>query len=165
MSEKSQREQLTEERRAFNQKVEQLKSEYVPSRDRSKKQRELAAKGKDKLDTEAPQTDADDTDGGVGNKPLEFTLKSVDASHDYLSKRGIKQEVAEHFGAGYFFGKGSMAGKVVIPIHNETGDLIAYAGRAIDDEDHRPGDLEKQCGVLVRRVFGFGRNLEHQRCF
>ena len=39
------------------------------------------------------------------------------------------------FGIGYFPGKGSMSGRVVIPIHNERGELVAYAGRAIDQTE------------------------------
>ncbi|HIO76050.1 MAG TPA: hypothetical protein EYG63_02520 [Gammaproteobacteria bacterium] len=40
----------------------------------------------------------------------------------------------EHFGVGYFYGKGSMSERIVIPIHSEVGELVEYAGRAIDDE-------------------------------
>ncbi len=84
-----------------------------------------------------------DTGGGVGeketanNKPLNFQLKSVDSVHPYLAERGISQETAETFGVGFYSGKGSMAGRVVIPIHNERGELVAYAGRAIDGSEPR----------------------------
>lgn len=66
------------------------------------------------------------------NPPLSFQLKSVDPHHPYLAERGIRPETAQLFGVGFFAGKGSMNGRVVIPIHNERGDLIAYAGRAIE---------------------------------
>jgi DNA primase len=69
------------------------------------------------------------------NKPLSFTLQNVDSSHPYLRHRGIKPETAEFFGAGYFAGRGTMSGRVVIPIHNERGQLIAYAGRSIDETE------------------------------
>jgi len=81
--------------------------------------------------------------GGVGdkatvfNKPLSFQLKGVDSSHPYLSERGISKDTAATFGIGFFSGKGSMNGRVVIPIHNERGELVAYAGRAIDDSEPR----------------------------
>jgi DNA primase len=65
------------------------------------------------------------------NRPLAFTLKDI-AYCDYLNARGISEETATKFGVGFFPGKGSMAGRVVIPIHDETGALVAYAGRAID---------------------------------
>ena len=76
--------------------------------------------------------------GGEGsgrNEPLKFQLKGVDPAHAYLAGREICKETAETFGIGYFGGKGSMSGRVVIPIHNESGQLIAYAGRAIDQSE------------------------------
>ena len=68
------------------------------------------------------------------NAPLDFELHGVDHTHPYLPARGILEETAQVFGVGYFPGKGSMAGRVVIPIHNESGELVAYAGRALDEE-------------------------------
>jgi DNA primase len=69
------------------------------------------------------------------NKPLTFTLRGIDHSHSYLAERGIKKETAEHFGVGFFSGRGSMSGRVVIPIHNTAGELVAYAGRSIDKSE------------------------------
>lgn len=66
------------------------------------------------------------------NKPLTFELKGVDASHAYLKTRGVSPELAAKFGCGFFPGKGSMSGRVVFPIHNGKGELVAYAGRAVD---------------------------------
>ncbi len=68
------------------------------------------------------------------NQPLRFELKGVDPAHPYLEERRISEETAAHFGVGFFPGKGLMAGRVVIPIHNATGELVAYAGRALHDE-------------------------------
>ncbi len=114
-------------------------TDYVPSRDRKKKPKKLVAKEKgsddlrnsSKNDVESPCENGCDTP----NKPLEFELKSVDMSHEYFKRRGIKQATAEYFGAGFFHGRGSMSERVVIPIHNEVGELIAYAGRAIDNTE------------------------------
>jgi DNA primase len=69
------------------------------------------------------------------NPSLDFQLQRIDFSHPYLRQRGIGQEVAEYFGVGFFPGKGSMQGRVMIPIHNESGQLVAYAGRALGDEE------------------------------
>ena len=52
-----------------------------------------------------------------------------------LAQRGIDPETAEYFGVGFFSGKGSMSGKIVIPIENEAGELVAYAGRSIDGSE------------------------------
>jgi len=69
------------------------------------------------------------------NSPLAFMLKDVDVTHSYIRERGITEETATLFGAGFFPGRGSMSGRVVIPIHDERGALLAYAGRAIDDSE------------------------------
>jgi DNA primase len=63
------------------------------------------------------------------NPPLKFALKSLDAAHPYLIERGFRAETIAHFGVGLCTGKGIMAGRIAIPIHNEQGELVAYAGR------------------------------------
>jgi DNA primase len=71
------------------------------------------------------------------NKRLSFELRGIYHGHSYLTGRGISTETAEHFGTGIFSGKGSMSGRCVIPIHNERGELMAYAGRSIDGSEPR----------------------------
>lgn len=66
------------------------------------------------------------------NKPLSFTLRGVDGAHPYLKARGILPETAARFGVGFYAGPGLMSGRVVIPIHDPAGQLVAYAGRARD---------------------------------
>jgi DNA primase len=80
------------------------------------------------------------------NRPLQFTLKDIDCAHPYLESRGVSRETATAFGAGFFPGRGSMAGRVVIPIHNSEGKLVAYAGRSIDEGEPKyklPGGFHK----------------------
>jgi len=117
-------------------------ADYVPSRDRKKQDSKKLVRGKkdeptdDGLDTltEAEIAELED-DAQEPNQPLEFELKSIEPTHPYIiRRRGIKAETAEHFGIGFFYGKGSMAGRVVFPVHDEAGILIGYAGRAVDDE-------------------------------
>ena len=114
-------------------------TDYVPSRDRKKKPKKLVAKekGSDNLRNSSKNDVSSPCENGCDtpNKPLEFELKSVDMSHEYFKRRGIKQDTAEYFGTGHFHGRGSMSERVVIPIHNEVGELIAYAGRSIDDSE------------------------------
>jgi len=110
-------------------------ADYVPSRDRKKSDdKKLVREKKDEPVEDSPPDVEDDTQEEMVNQPLEFQLKSINASHPYIKKRGIKEGTAEFFGIGFFYGKGSMAERLVIPIHNEEGELIAYAGRAVDDE-------------------------------
>ncbi|MCW5976493.1 MAG: toprim domain-containing protein [Bryobacteraceae bacterium] len=85
----------------------------------------------------------------LANKPLPSVLSPIDQTHPYFRKRGLTLETIETFGVGYFQGAGVMAGRIVIPIHNERGELVAYAGRSIDGREPR-----------YRLPAGFRRSLE-----
>lgn len=76
-----------------------------------------------------------DTIPGGENEPLSFALSRIDSSHPYLAERGVDLETARYFGIGYNHGNGYLAARVVIPIHDENGFLIAYAGRSIDNTE------------------------------
>jgi DNA primase len=81
-----------------------------------------------------------ENDGGGesdSNKPLTFNLQNIDHTHPDLRERGVSTEIAEKFGVGFFPGKGSMHDRIVIPIHNPKGELVAYAGRTIDGSEPR----------------------------
>src|SRR5580692_10162403 len=69
------------------------------------------------------------------NRPLSFTLRNIDHQHSYLISRGLSAQTARYFGVGYYDGNGFLRGRVVIPIHNEYGELVAYSGRAIDEAE------------------------------
>jgi DNA primase len=92
----------------------------------------LTTEKKDEAKKDFPPATHSENAGDEFNKPLTFTLKEIDHSHPYLRQRGITEETARFFGVGYFAGRGSMSGRVVVPIANDRGELIAYAGRSID---------------------------------
>lgn len=70
------------------------------------------------------------TKENTANKPLGFELKDLDPNHPFLAERGITAELANEFGIGFFPGsKGLMIDRIVIPIHNADGKIVAYAGR------------------------------------
>lgn len=69
------------------------------------------------------------------NRPLSFTLHNIDHQHPYLASRGLSEHTAGYFGVGYYNGSGFLRGRIVIPIHNEHGELVAYSGRAIDQTE------------------------------
>ncbi len=58
-------------------------------------------------------------------KPLDY----LQSDHPVLLKRGILSDTAEYFGVGYA-SKGTMAGRIAIPVHSMDGQLLAYAGAA-----------------------------------
>ncbi len=62
------------------------------------------------------------------NKPLQFRLDKLDRDHPYLKERGLTLETIIDFGVGYC-GKGMMAERIAIPIHNPESGVVAYAGR------------------------------------
>lgn len=68
---------------------------------------------------------------------LNFTLTGVDYSHPYLADRGITKETAIEFGVGFYAGPGLMHNRLVIPIHDADGQLIAYCGRSVDQTQPR----------------------------
>ena len=74
--------------------------------------------------------------------PLTFTLREVNYAHPYLADRGISPETALEFGVGFYAGPGLMSGRLVIPIHNASGDLIAYCGRCGSDRASIPSPAE-----------------------
>jgi hypothetical protein len=69
------------------------------------------------------------------NRPLGFALRYVDPRHPYLVARGLTADTVRAFGIGAYSGKGLLRGRIVIPIHDERGGLVAYAGRAIDAQE------------------------------
>lgn len=70
----------------------------------------------------------------AANPPLEVSL-ALKADHPYLIQdRGLKAETAEHFGLGYC-NRGIMRGCIAIPVHDDEGTLVAYAGRRLKAAD------------------------------
>lgn len=64
--------------------------------------------------------------------PLGFALRGVDSAHPYLALRGIDTALAREFGIGFYRGPGIFSGRLVIPVHNACGELVAYCGRTVD---------------------------------
>jgi DNA primase len=87
------------------------------------------------------------------NKPLGFAL-DLDPGHPYLVERGVPGLMIQPFGLGYC-GKGIMAGRLCIPIHNANGELVAYAGRWVGAEADLPAGEEK-----YKLPKGFHKSLE-----
>lgn len=97
-------------------------------------------------DEKKPEADVSTGDEGEKNKVLPFSLRGVDTEHRYLIERGITSGTAHTFGTGFYSGKGSMTGRVVVPIHNSFQELVAYAGRCIDESKPKyrfPGGFHK----------------------
>lgn len=95
------------------------------------------------------------------NPALSFTLRGVDGSHPYLRDRGILPETAAQFGVGFYSGRGLMSGRMVIPIHDAHGKLVAYAGRSVDGSAPK---YRLPAGFVKSRVlFNFHRAAQWDR--
>ena len=85
---------------------------------------------------------------------LSFTLRLQ--WHPYLEQRGIQWPTAAWFGVGYYAGSGFLRGRMVFPIHNERGELVAYAGRSMDGREPRylfpPGFRKSQVVFNLHRA-------------
>jgi DNA primase len=87
----------------------------------------------------------------IVNAPLDFELKGLDPKHPYLRERGFRDDTILHFGLG-FCNRGLMQGRVVIPLRDDAGNLIGYAGRFTRDDQVNetipkylfPGDRDRK---------------------
>lgn len=66
------------------------------------------------------------------NPPLSVSLTL--RPHPHLSERGLSDETIQTFGLGYAT-SGIMRGTIAIPIHDEDGTLVAFAGRRLKPAD------------------------------
>jgi len=117
------------------------------SDDASSRRKESASKDSRREKRRAPREENDE----ATNKPLGFELTKLDAEHPYLKQRGLTDDTVARFGLG-FCGYGSMSGRVVIPIHNVEGKVVAYAGRWPGDP---PDDTPK-----YKLPAGFRKSME-----
>jgi DNA primase len=121
-----------------------------------------AAKGERSQPAKSPELVSKEKQEGreAGNKVLGFTLQGIEHKHPYLESRGVDEATARAFGIGYFPGRGSMSQRLVFEIHNKGGELVAYAGRAIDDSEPRykfPPGFHKSLELYnLHRVIGAG---------
>jgi DNA primase catalytic core, N-terminal domain len=99
-----------------------------------------------------PKPEPTKAEAPVANVPLKFQtgFKDVDHAHAYLTKRGITPKTAKAFGVGFYSGKSSVIKdpyRIVIPIRNAKGELVAYVGRSLDtdakDKYHFPPGFHK----------------------
>ena len=78
----------------------------------------------------------DSRNGSPQPKPEEGRLKPLDylqATHEAVQALGVSAETCTRFGAG-FAPKGIMRGRFAIPVHDRSGTLLAYCGRATGSE-------------------------------
>lgn len=67
------------------------------------------------------------------NPPLERPLKDLNPDHLYLVTRGLTIPTIKTFEMG-FCTRGLMRGRIAIPINDHNGHLVAYGGRAVEED-------------------------------
>ena len=98
-----------------------------------------------------------------GNPPLDVCLE-LKGDHPHLTlERKLRPETIERFGVGYA-SRGIMRGTIAIPIHDEEGELVAYAGRRLKPADIRElGKYKFPKGFKKDLVlFNYQRAREHE---
>jgi DNA primase len=108
-----------------------------PPRPAGKEPRAEISAGKEPKPDLVSKKENDVVGESESNTPLTFTLQNVDCAHPYLLERGVSVLTAKTFGVGFFSGKGSMHDRIVFPIHNKNGELVAYAGRVTSGTEPR----------------------------
>lgn len=76
------------------------------------------------------------TEEGAINPPLSLRLTLAPDHPHILKDRGLALATARRFGIGYC-ARGLLRGTIAIPIHDEDGDIVAYAGRRLKGADVR----------------------------
>lgn len=82
----------------------------------------------------ASPPERDDEAEAEANPPLNIKLDLKGDHPHLLHDRALKLETTKHFGVGYC-SRGMFRGMIAIPIHDEDGTLIAYAGRRLKPVD------------------------------
>jgi DNA primase len=75
----------------------------------------------------------------VYNQPLDFELKTLDSEHPYFAEQKLSAETVARFGLG-FCNRGFLSGRIATPLCDDAGELIGYAGLAVNDTGRRTGD-------------------------
>ena len=65
-------------------------------------------------------------------KPLDY----LQVEHELITIFGLSAETCQEFGSGYA-PKGIMRGRFAIPIHDQSGTLLAYCGHTLKNESPR----------------------------
>lgn len=77
------------------------------------------------------------------NTPLSFQLQNLDAKHPAIEALGFDESIVVYFGAGVC-SKGLMKGRLAIPIHSPTGELLAYTGYVLERGYKYPENFHRE---------------------
>jgi DNA primase len=70
----------------------------------------------------------------AANEPFGKELKGLRCDVPFLAERGLSSERARYWGVGYC-SRGLFKSRIVVPIRNRSGDIVAYIGRSLKNDD------------------------------
>jgi DNA primase len=68
------------------------------------------------------------------NEPFGKTLAGLRYDVPFLAQRELPPDRARYWGVGYC-SRGLFKGRIVVPIKNRTGEIVAYIGRSLKEDD------------------------------
>lgn len=68
------------------------------------------------------------------NEAFGKELKGLRYDVPFLEQRGLSADRARFWGVGYC-SRGLMKGRIIVPIRNRAGEIVAYVGRSLKDDD------------------------------
>lgn len=106
----------------------------VPKRQaKAKKARAATTPAKPPPTEQSPTETESELDGVPYNQVLSFTLKNLITEHPFITERGLTAEMLKTFGLGIAT-RGIMKDRLVFPIHDADGGLVAYCGRYVGND-------------------------------
>ena len=97
-------------------------------------QRTLNAPSRKTEEPAKKSTEAERKKEPVENIPFGRELKGLRYDVPILKEKGIRTETCKAFSVGYC-SSGLMKGRIVFPVRGTTGEIMAYAGRAVKKAD------------------------------
>jgi DNA primase len=86
------------------------------------------------------------------NQPLKFELKHLDPDHLFFSDRGLLPATVNFFGLGFQANGKFIGNRIAIPLHDEKGVLLGYAGKALTEEQAAADGKYKYPGGFLKSI-------------
>ncbi len=100
-------------------------------------QKKVSKPKKESDESNPPKSQEDEpTEEMEINPVLDFKLKNISHQHEALQPLGLSEKILKEFGIGYYIGRGMLRNRIVFPIHNASGGLVAYG--SLDPD--KPGE-------------------------
>lgn len=138
-----------------------LKERFVEKRSGNPPGRTTTARTQPTLAASHSPPKADANKPVVINQPLDFQLKTLETVHPFFAEQKLLPETVARFGLG-FCKRGSLAGRIAVPLEDDAGQLVGYAGFRLDQRS-AAGDTPKYVFPSSREHDGIHHVFERGR--